>query len=59
MADLEERGLSYKRKELQALVEGKPRPPAMGVLVFTCSGRGRGLFGDADVDSRAMASFVG
>jgi small ligand-binding sensory domain FIST len=33
-------------------------PPA-GALVFTCNGRGRGMFGTADHDARAVADALG
>jgi small ligand-binding sensory domain FIST len=36
-----------------------PAPGAAGALLFSCLGRGRGLFGEPDHDSRAFAQALG
>ena len=56
--DLENQGLAYKRRELQASMTGQPRPSPFGALVFTCNGRGRHLYGEPHWDSRRLADFV-
>ena len=56
--DLDNQGLAYKRRELQAAMTGQPRPSPFGALVFTCNGRGRHLYGEPHWDSRRLADFV-
>eukprot|EP00891_Asterochloris_glomerata_P008257 jgi/Astpho2/8257/fgenesh1_pg.00122_%23_30_t len=56
--DLDNQGLAYKRRELQASMTGQPRPSPFGALVFTCNGRGRHLYGEPHWDSRRLADFV-
>ena len=43
---------------MQAALEGKSSATPFGSLIFTCNGRGRGLYGEPHWDSRAVASFV-
>ena len=42
----------------QMAMEGQPQARAVGALMFSCNGRGEGLFGEADFDSRTLASFL-
>jgi small ligand-binding sensory domain FIST len=42
----------------QATLEGKAQPPAFGALVFSCNGRGVGLYGEPNYDSTTLASYV-
>ncbi|KAK9902118.1 hypothetical protein WJX75_004921 [Coccomyxa subellipsoidea] len=56
--DLMEHALSLKRRQLQATLEGKAQPPAFGALVFSCNGRGVGLYGEPNYDSTTLASYV-
>lgn len=42
----------YKRARLTEMMSGAPKPPAAGLMMFACVGRGRGLFGEANYDSR-------
>jgi small ligand-binding sensory domain FIST len=44
-------------QDLDARLAG--RVPAGGVLLFTCNGRGRALFGDADHDVEAVETWLG
>ena len=43
---------------MQATLEGKSSNTPFGSLIFTCNGRGKGLYGEPHWDSRAVASFV-
>ncbi|GBF93738.1 hypothetical protein Rsub_06070 [Raphidocelis subcapitata] len=58
-ADLEAHGVAYKRRQLAAALEGRPAPPALGALMFSCNGRGLGLYGEESYDSRQLAGYVG
>jgi small ligand-binding sensory domain FIST len=58
-ADLEAHGVAYKRRQLAAALEGRPAPPALGALMFSCNGRGRELYGEESFDSRQVAGYVG
>ncbi|KAK9802941.1 hypothetical protein WJX72_001714 [[Myrmecia] bisecta] len=58
MQDLQNMGLAYKRRQLQASMEGKSGPAPFGALMFTCNGRGRNLYKEADYDSRTLTSFI-
>ena len=42
----------------QATVEGRPQPPPLGALIFSCNGRGLNLYGEPNYDSATLASFV-
>jgi len=42
----------YKRARLAEMMGGSGKPPAAGLMMFACVGRGRGLFGEANYDSR-------
>ncbi|CAG9464980.1 unnamed protein product [Pedinophyceae sp. YPF-701] len=60
LLDLSQHATDYKRRDLEASLRGNPRPPAFGALVFTCNGRGKGLYG-AELpshDARTIQSFV-
>lgn len=51
--DVESLMSGYKRKRLTAMMTGAAAaPPAAGVLLFSCLGRGRALFNEANFDSR-------
>jgi small ligand-binding sensory domain FIST len=51
--DVETLMSGYKRKRLTAMMTGAAAaPPAAGVLLFSCLGRGRALFNEANFDSR-------
>ncbi|PNH12493.1 hypothetical protein TSOC_000565 [Tetrabaena socialis] len=58
--DLASHGLAFKRKQLQAMMTGGPSQPPQpfGMLMFTCNGRGSGLYGEESYDARTMASYV-
>ncbi|DBB01388.1 TPA: hypothetical protein ACH3X1_000056 [Trebouxia sp. C0004] len=56
--DLQNHALAYKRRELQASMEGKSLGQAFGALIFTCNGRGRNLFNELSYDSRKIAEFI-
>ncbi|GLI65553.1 hypothetical protein VaNZ11_009115 [Volvox africanus] len=58
--DLASHGLSYKRKQLQSLLQGstEQQAPPFGMLMFTCNGRGSGLYGEDSYDARTMSSYV-
>ncbi|KAI8477022.1 MAG: FIST N domain-containing protein [Monoraphidium minutum] len=58
-ADLAAHGLAYKRRQLGASLAGRPEPPAVGALVFSCNGRGSGLYGEEGYDSRQVGAYVG
>jgi small ligand-binding sensory domain FIST len=47
------------RATLQVLDAALGAAPPAGVLAFTCNGRGRGMFGDADHDARAVEAALG
>lgn len=57
-SDLMEHALVLKRRQLQATLEGKGQPPAFGALVFSCNGRGVGLYGEPNYDTTTLASYV-
>ncbi len=42
----------------QLAMEGQAQAPPVGALIFSCNGRGVGLFGEPDFDSRTLASFL-
>ena len=42
----------------QMAMDGQPQARPVGALMFSCNGRGEGLFGEADFDSRTLASFL-
>jgi small ligand-binding sensory domain FIST len=57
--DLKSHGLAFKRRQLAALIEGGDAPlPPFGMLLFSCNGRGSGLYGEPDWDSRAISQYV-
>ncbi|GIL44466.1 hypothetical protein Vafri_1917 [Volvox africanus] len=58
--DLASHGLSYKRKQLQSLLQGstEQQAPPFGMLMFTCNGRGSGLYGEDSYDARTVSSYV-
>jgi len=58
MEDLKAHGLAYKRKQLAAVMEGRPSPRACGLLMFSCNGRGTNLYEEPSYDARTMGSFV-
>ena len=39
-------------------MEGEPQARPVGALMFSCNGRGEGLFGEPGFDSRTLASFL-
>ena len=39
-------------------MEGRPQPPPLGTLIFSCNGRGINLYGEPNYDSTTLASFV-
>ena len=39
-------------------MEGQLQARPVGALIFSCIGRGYGLFGEPDFDSRTLASFL-
>ena len=43
---------------LQASLEGRASTTPFGAMIFTCNGRGAGLYGEPHWDSRAISSFV-
>jgi small ligand-binding sensory domain FIST len=57
-ADLQEKLLAYKRKDLQAMLTGQSLAPALGVLLFTDMERGNELYGAANVESQQVLDFV-
>ncbi|KXZ56458.1 hypothetical protein GPECTOR_1g41 [Gonium pectorale] len=58
--DLQAHGTAYKRRQLQAMLEAgsAPQPQPFGMFMFTCNGRGSGLYGEESYDARTMSSFV-
>eukprot|EP00877_Chromochloris_zofingiensis_P010885 jgi/Chrzof1/604/Cz01g22040.t1 len=56
--DLNRHGVAYKRRELAAIMSSTPQPPAFGMLVFSCNGRGTGLYDEPHYDSRTLASYI-
>eukprot|EP00198_Chlamydomonas_reinhardtii_P011498 XP_001700835.1 predicted protein [Chlamydomonas reinhardtii] len=46
--DLTSHGLAFKRKQLQPF----------GMLMFTCNGRGSGLYGEDSYDARTLSTYV-
>lgn len=58
--DLTSHGLAYKRKQLQAMLEGNSasNPAPFGMLMFTCNGRGSELYGEDSYDARTLSSFI-
>ncbi|KIZ02656.1 hypothetical protein MNEG_5306 [Monoraphidium neglectum] len=58
-ADLAAHGVAYKRQRLASVLAGRVEPPAVGALVFSCNGRGAGLYGEESYDARQIGSYVG
>jgi hypothetical protein len=58
-ADLEAHGVAYKRRQLAAVLAGRPEPPPLGALLFSCNGRGSGLYGEESYDARQVGAYVG
>eukprot|EP01025_Chloroclados_australasicus_P064635 TRINITY_DN8659_c0_g1_i4.p1 TRINITY_DN8659_c0_g1~~TRINITY_DN8659_c0_g1_i4.p1 ORF type:complete len:366 (-),score=40.64 TRINITY_DN8659_c0_g1_i4:26-1069(-) len=56
--DIEDHCLDFKRRELQSTIEGKPQLPAIGSLMFNCNGRGMGLYGTPNYDSKKISQFI-
>ncbi|KAG2450418.1 hypothetical protein HYH02_004920 [Chlamydomonas schloesseri] len=64
--DLTSHGLAFKRKQLQAMLMGgtgggegaAPPSQPFGMLVFTCNGRGSGLYGEDSYDARTLSTYV-
>jgi small ligand-binding sensory domain FIST len=49
-------GTSYKRRQLGAMMSGRPLPAPLGTLVFSCNGRGSNLFPeDPAYDARTVS----
>ena len=58
MEDLSAHCTQLKREELAASLAGTPRPPPLGLLVFTCNGRGRALYRAPHYDTTALCQAV-
>ncbi|GAB4815830.1 hypothetical protein N2152v2_002876 [Parachlorella kessleri] len=58
MHDLVSHGVDLKKRELTASLAGDPLPPPLGCLIFTCNGRGRGLYRVPHFDSRTLAEYA-
>lgn len=58
MHDLVSHGVDLKKRELSASLAGSPLPPPLGCLIFTCNGRGRGLYREPHYDSRTLAEYM-
>ncbi len=43
---------------VQATVEARAQAPPLGLLIFSCNGRGQALYGEPNYDSSTLASFV-
>eukprot|EP01023_Acetabularia_acetabulum_P035667 TRINITY_DN33667_c0_g1_i7.p1 TRINITY_DN33667_c0_g1~~TRINITY_DN33667_c0_g1_i7.p1 ORF type:complete len:325 (-),score=60.52 TRINITY_DN33667_c0_g1_i7:263-1237(-) len=56
--DMENHCLDFKRREFQATMEGKESLPPVGTLMFNCNGRGQGLYGTPNYDSKKVSSFI-
>ena len=39
-------------------MEARAQAPPLGLLIFSCNGRGRNLYGEPNYDSATLASFV-
>jgi small ligand-binding sensory domain FIST len=46
-------------EDFTAALDGSLGGRAAGALLFTCNGRGRQMFGEADHDSQALAQAIG
>ncbi|KAK9835887.1 hypothetical protein WJX74_010230 [Apatococcus lobatus] len=58
MSDMQTRCSSFMRSRLEASMTGKEQPSPFGALIFSCNGRGMGLYETAAFDSRTLASYV-
>eukprot|EP01024_Parvocaulis_polyphysoides_P023617 TRINITY_DN2180_c0_g1_i3.p1 TRINITY_DN2180_c0_g1~~TRINITY_DN2180_c0_g1_i3.p1 ORF type:complete len:350 (+),score=54.47 TRINITY_DN2180_c0_g1_i3:82-1050(+) len=56
--DIENHCLDFKRREFQATMEGKQTLPPLGTLMFNCNGRGQGLYGTPNYDSKKISQFI-
>lgn len=56
--DMQEQAVDFKRRQLQSTLEAAPPAPPIGALLFSCNGRGQGLYGQLGVDSQVLTSFV-
>ncbi len=43
---------------MQSSMAGKAQPAPLGALIFSCNGRGMGLYAEEAFDSRTLASYV-
>eukprot|EP00887_Chlorella_sp_A99_P007179 scaffold2.g7179.t1 len=59
MEDLASHAVDLKRRQLAASLAGAPAPPPLGALLFSCNGRGVGLFGQEHWESRELAQYLG
>ncbi|KAK9839210.1 hypothetical protein WJX81_001660 [Elliptochloris bilobata] len=58
MQDMRDHAVELKRRSLQMAMQGRPQAQPVGALMFSCNGRGVGLFSEPDFDSRTLASFL-
>lgn len=58
MQDLDSHGLAYKRRRLTAMMQGAATAPAVGMLLFSCNGRGTSLYHEASYDTKALARYI-
>eukprot|EP00884_Botryococcus_braunii_P006244 jgi/Botrbrau1/15620/Bobra.4_1s0008.1 len=56
--DLQAHGIDYKRRQLQAQMEGTPVARAFGTVIFSCNGRGINLYQEPNYDSRTVKEFL-
>ena len=50
--------LSYKRKDLQAMMTGAETRPTFGVVMFTDMDRGESLYGESNIESRTLSTYL-
>ena len=49
---------THPTTHFQASLDGTALPPVLGMLVFSCTGRGLNLYSEPNKDSEVLASYV-
>ncbi|GAX75694.1 hypothetical protein CEUSTIGMA_g3137.t1 [Chlamydomonas eustigma] len=56
--DLQSHGIAYKKRQLVASLAGQGQEEPVGMMVFSCNGRGSSLYQEPSYDTRTVSSFI-